>query len=208
MIDYCRDVLKFKSTMGLLINLTGKPAALSDFESALQMRLIKEEVGETFYKGIAKEDPIETIDGLADTLYVTIGAAAAYGFNLAEFVTELQNTVRLGVPDTLFARMDHFAGVLFGALRGIQFAEDFGDIWALGPALAGMVSTIGMICDAWNIPLRPFWDEVQRANMDKVGGAVREDGKRLKPPGWRPPNHAPIFIRVFGEERAAKYGIK
>lgn len=32
--------------------------------------------------------------------------------------------------------------------------------------------------------------EVHAANMRKVGGPVREDGKRLKPPGWRPPDIA------------------
>lgn len=34
----------------------------------------------------------------------------------------------------------------------------------------------------------PLWDEVQRANMAKVGGTKREDGKILKPPGWTPPD--------------------
>ena len=34
----------------------------------------------------------------------------------------------------------------------------------------------------------PVADEIQRTNMAKVGGPVREDGKRLKPPGWTPPD--------------------
>lgn len=34
------------------------------------------------------------------------------------------------------------------------------------------------------------WYEVTRANLAKAGGPTREDGKRLKPPGWRPPNVA------------------
>lgn len=45
------------------------------------------------------------------------------------------------------------------------------------------------------IDLEPHQDEVQRANMAKVGGPVREDGKRLKPEGWTPPDHAPILER-------------
>ena len=36
----------------------------------------------------------------------------------------------------------------------------------------------------------PIAAEVHRANMAKVGGPVREDGKRLKPPGWTPPDIA------------------
>lgn len=32
------------------------------------------------------------------------------------------------------------------------------------------------------------WGEVVRANMAKKDGPTREDGKRLKPDGWTPPN--------------------
>lgn len=34
----------------------------------------------------------------------------------------------------------------------------------------------------------PIAAEIQRTNMAKVGGPIREDGKRLKPPGWLPPD--------------------
>lgn len=34
------------------------------------------------------------------------------------------------------------------------------------------------------------WREVTRANMDKANGPLREDGKRLKPEGWRAPDVA------------------
>lgn len=37
------------------------------------------------------------------------------------------------------------------------------------------------------VDLEPFFDEVNRTNSAKVGGPVRADGKRLKPPGWQPP---------------------
>jgi predicted HAD superfamily Cof-like phosphohydrolase len=35
---------------------------------------------------------------------------------------------------------------------------------------------------------RPIAAEVHRANMAKTTGPVREDGKKLKPPGWTPPD--------------------
>ena len=41
---------------------------------------------------------------------------------------------------------------------------------------------------AMGIDLIPVWDEVQRANMAKMSGPVRDDGKRLKPDGWKPPD--------------------
>lgn len=34
----------------------------------------------------------------------------------------------------------------------------------------------------------PIAAEVHRANMAKVGGPMAPDGKRLKPPGWTPPD--------------------
>jgi hypothetical protein len=35
---------------------------------------------------------------------------------------------------------------------------------------------------------QPLWAEIQRANMGKLGGPKREDGKQLKPDGWQPPD--------------------
>jgi predicted HAD superfamily Cof-like phosphohydrolase len=48
---------------------------------------------------------------------------------------------------------------------------------------------------AAGIDLDPFFWEVQRANLDKLNGPVREDGKQLKPEGWRGPEHEPILAK-------------
>lgn len=45
----------------------------------------------------------------------------------------------------------------------------------------------------FGIDLAPFWREVHKTNMAKVGGPVREDGKRLKPEGWKPPQIADLL---------------
>lgn len=45
----------------------------------------------------------------------------------------------------------------------------------------------------FGIDLAPFWNEVHRTNMAKAGGPVRADGKRLKPPGWTPPDIAGVL---------------
>ncbi len=47
----------------------------------------------------------------------------------------------------------------------------------------------------FGVNLAPFWDEVHRTNMAKVGGPVREDGKVMKPEGWQPPKIAEILER-------------
>lgn len=41
----------------------------------------------------------------------------------------------------------------------------------------------------------PIAAEIHRANMAKVGGPVREDGKQLKPPGWTPPDIEGVLAR-------------
>jgi predicted HAD superfamily Cof-like phosphohydrolase len=60
-----------------------------------------------------------------------------------------------------------------------------------------MIEAIDGMCDLlyvvfgtaveFGIDLDVFFEEVHRANMTKVGGATRADGKTLKPPGWEPP---------------------
>lgn len=54
-----------------------------------------------------------------------------------------------------------------------------------------LADLIYVVCGAANrlgIDLGPVFDEVQRANMNKEGGAMRADGKLLKPEGWQPPD--------------------
>lgn len=53
---------------------------------------------------------------------------------------------------------------------------------------------------AMGIDLEDIWAEVQRANMDKMAGPVRQDGKRLKPDDWQAPQVGAI-IRAQQERR-------
>lgn len=46
------------------------------------------------------------------------------------------------------------------------------------------------------IDLEPFYDSVSAANLAKVGGERRADGKALKPEGWKPPDIAGILALV------------
>jgi predicted HAD superfamily Cof-like phosphohydrolase len=70
-----------------------------------------------------------------------------------------------------------------------------------------LVGTIDGLCDqlatiygaavTFGIDLAPFWDEVHRTNMAKLGGPTRQDGKQLKPPGWVPPDIAGLFVQLY-----------
>jgi len=66
----------------------------------------------------------------------------------------------------------------------------------------GAASTMG-------IDIEPFFEEVHRANMEKVGGPVREDGKILKPPNWKEPDIKGILDAIIRRhENQAKLELK
>ncbi len=62
------------------------------------------------------------------------------------------------------------------------------DIEKLAQELVDLVYVTVGAAITFGIPFDRVWDEVHRANMEKVGGGMREDGKVLKPEGWVPPN--------------------
>jgi predicted HAD superfamily Cof-like phosphohydrolase len=45
----------------------------------------------------------------------------------------------------------------------------------------------------------PFWAEVMAANMRKIGGPVRADGKILKGPMWKPADLQRVFSEHYGK---------
>lgn len=70
-------------------------------------------------------------------------------------------------------------------------------------AIADLLYVVLGTAVEFGIDIEPFFDEVHRSNMTKIGGAVREDGKRLKPPHYEPPNLAPILRRQEAAARRA-----
>jgi predicted HAD superfamily Cof-like phosphohydrolase len=66
-------------------------------------------------------------------------------------------------------------------------------------AIDGMCDVIYVVMGtavAFGIDLEPFFAEVHRTNMLKVGGATRADGKILKPEGWQPPRIAEMLASL------------
>jgi predicted HAD superfamily Cof-like phosphohydrolase len=63
-----------------------------------------------------------------------------------------------------------------------------GDLVGAVDGLCDLVCVVYGTAAEFGVDLEPFWNEVHRTNMAKAGGPVRGDGKRLKPPGWQPPD--------------------
>jgi predicted HAD superfamily Cof-like phosphohydrolase len=47
------------------------------------------------------------------------------------------------------------------------------------------------------VDLEPFFEAIHEANMKKVPGPKREDGKQLKPEGWVPADMKRTFIDTY-----------
>jgi predicted HAD superfamily Cof-like phosphohydrolase len=62
------------------------------------------------------------------------------------------------------------------------------NIEATADAIADSIYVLIGTALSFGIPLAAVWREVHSANMRKVGGARRNDGKILKPEGWTPPD--------------------
>lgn len=82
-------------------------------------------------------------------------------------------------------------------LRGSLIREEIGELLIavnvgdLPNAVDGIVDAIYVLLGTavtFGVDLGPIWDAVHASNMAKVGGAIRDDGKVLKPDGWTAPD--------------------
>lgn len=94
-----------------------------------------------------------------------------------------------------------------GALRRkliLEEANETADAIEAGDlpeAIDGLVDTIYVCLGAaleFGVDLAPFFAEVHRTNMAKEGGPTREDGKIMKPEGWKPPAIAQMITEGKG----------
>jgi predicted HAD superfamily Cof-like phosphohydrolase len=88
---------------------------------------------------------------------------------------------------------------MFGDDAGLELAENtvmagirvnaiHVDIPALADGLADLDYVVEGTRLEFGIDGAPIAAEVHRANMAKAGGPIAKNGKRLKPPGWTPPD--------------------
>lgn len=62
------------------------------------------------------------------------------------------------------------------------------DLPHIAKEMADVIVVVLGTAVTYGIDLQPIWDLVHESNMAKVGGKKREDGKILKPDGWKSPN--------------------
>jgi NTP pyrophosphatase (non-canonical NTP hydrolase) len=69
------------------------------------------------------------------------------------------------------------------------------DTAGLADAIADLIWVLCGLAARLGYDLDEVWSEVTRANFDKLGGPKREDGKQLKPEGWKPPDIYSALLR-------------
>jgi predicted HAD superfamily Cof-like phosphohydrolase len=69
------------------------------------------------------------------------------------------------------------------------------DMEAIADACADLIYVTLGTAVSHGIDLSPIFRLVHLANMAKVGGGKRADGKMLKPPGWTPPCHKKALLQ-------------
>lgn len=111
--------------------------------------------------------------------------------NLEEPVKEFFEACFDLPPDTYYGeKFQQAITMLEGIAKYAQIRVKLPDV---ADALADATCVIEGANLEFGIDSGPVLDEVHRANMAKAGGPVRADGKRLKPPGWTPPDIAGVL---------------
>lgn len=77
----------------------------------------------------------------------------------------------------------------------LQAAVAARDITGIADGIVDMMYVLTGMALVYGLPLDEVWSEVHATNMAKTGGAIRDDGKILKPEGWRPPDVRGLLAR-------------
>lgn len=112
---------------------------------------------------------------------------------IAEEFQELLEAIEPKLKPKLKEEVEHWLDA-YELLISKDEASD-PDIVEVADSLADILYVTAGAGVAWGLVLAHVFDEVHRSNMAKQGGEVRPDGKRLKPPGWTPPDVAGVIDR-------------
>ena len=124
---------------------------------------------------------------------------------VAAFNATMGQTVRLGerpqLPTAadgllfLGARNDRgwAGGLLAEELEEIRTALEAGELPDLVDGIVDLIYVALGLANAVGVALAPVFAAVHAANMKKVTGLKRADGKALKPEGWEPPDIAAVL---------------
>jgi predicted HAD superfamily Cof-like phosphohydrolase len=166
----------------------------------LRISLIEEEANE-FIDAVDEKDIIDAIDALCDLLYVTYGTADVFGISLDGSSDAAMSVVPVenwgAIWDGMSKELRSFTISIEDVVKALRMFQKFDAKEQLKSRLYEIVRGCwACASQAFGVDLRPFFREVHRTNMHKLTGPKREDGKQLKPPGWKPPRIKTMYDRL------------
>lgn len=178
MIDHYADVAAFNDACGCY-RAPHFGAAIPHDVLAMRRRLIDEEYTE-LQKGLSDGCRVQIADACADLAYVCMGWLWATRHTyMNRIFSRASKSLAVGFVDTSY--------------RAVMRTNEsfFVDLLFDDSIQCGL---------AHGLPMDEVWAEVQRSNMSKISadGTVkrREDGKILKPLGWKPPDIRGVLERA------------
>lgn len=203
-----QDVALFHDAFGLP-NLIATPGPLPLDRIELRIGLIQEEGIVELGDAIAKNDIVEMIDALIDTVYVSLGALAEMGRNVDAGILS-ENDNRLATQDRPLAETAKTSlsiTSMYVVVLGNAFRKQ--DVEHSAEILSIIVKSALLALIQARIDAQPFFDEVQRANMSKLGSDGKPvhsrgmeldgapEGKVLKGANYSPPDLAAVYARLY-----------
>lgn len=169
----------------------------------LRIKLIREEAQE-FMDAVEAKNVVEALDALCDLLYVVYGAADCLDLGVLDTEVAAQTPASGKDPNwsELHKELDNFMSDVNLVIQTLRQLNNPLTDKAAAEALAGRaLESLARGCwacaaEGLGVDLRPFFKEVHRTNMHKLRGPVRDDGKQLKPEGWRPPRLRAMYNRL------------
>lgn len=191
-------------------NRIGNPGPLPLDRIDLRVGMIREEGVAELKESITKADPIGVVDALIDTVYVSLGTLVEMGLEAdcdllgwcaVTATSPNESLLDLATP-YLVANEERIIGLEM-ALRSQTTDEAAYMLMIIAGKALQVLGRAG-------IEAQPFFDEVQRANMSKLGAdgkpihsrGVELDGypagKALKGPNYVAPNLHEVYERLYG----------
>jgi len=79
-------------------------------------------------------------------------------------------------------------------LDELDYAMANDDMEAIADGIGDLLYVVLGTAVAYGINIDPIFEAIHNANMAKLGGTTRPDGKILKPEGWQPPDIRSLLI--------------
>ena len=204
-------------------NLGTEPLSVASNEhKQLLLSLIREERDE-LKEGIRSSDPVETLDAIADLLYVVIGCGVRLGLDLekALFSKTQSSLEEEGINPWIsqisaFYRDSELEGVCLKSSSEKQLnfylsrldheiTQLAVDLWQdckdqasrVESTLANLIWWLIRLSTYLKLPIQEAFDAVQESNMSKLGEdgkpIYRHDGKLLKGPNFFKPDFSKLL---------------